>query len=553
MNKDITVKKFHWDIWKIISLFFLVLLCVFLLYPLITIAYKSLLNTEGRFTLSNYKDFFTLKYYTSALRHSFLVCTVATVFAALISVPIAYISSRYNIAGKKALNMIIIMSMISPPFIGAYSWILLFGRSGVITVFFKSIGITVPSIYGFPGIILVFTVKFFPLIYLYVCGSLSSIDVSLEEAAENLGMPRLKRIWTITLPLILPTISAAMLMTFMAALADFGTPMLIGEGYKVLPVLIYQQYLSETGGDATMASTLSVIIILCALLVLLIQKFIVNRKNYNMSMLRPPEVIKISGWKRFLATGVCYAVAFIGILPQITVFVTSFLKTSGPLFVKGFSLASYQTVFGKLARALTNTFSFSLIAIAIMIVSGLLIAYLSVRKKNGINTVLDVLVMFPYVIPGAVLGISLLLSFNKKPLFLTGTWIIMVLAYVIRKLPYTVRSSSAILYQIDPSSEEASINLGVSPVRTFFKTTALLMMPGVFSGAIMSWITTINELSSSIMLYTSKTATISVAVYTEVLRGNFGTAAALAVVLSFTSILSVLVFNKLSGGKTISL
>ncbi|MFC2419866.1 MAG: ABC transporter permease, partial [Treponema maltophilum] len=274
---------------------------------------------------------------------------------------------------------------------------------------------------------------------------------------------------------------------------------------------------------------------------------------YNMSMLRPPEVIKISGWKRFLATGVCYAVAFIGILPQITVFVTSFLKTSGPLFVKGFSLASYQTVFGKLARALTNTFSFSLIAIAIMIVSGLLIAYLSVRKKNGINTVLDVLVMFPYVIPGAVLGISLLLSFNKKPLFFTGTWIIMVLAYVIRKLPYTVRSSSAILYQIDPSIEEASINLGVSPVRTFFKTTALLMMPGVFSGAIMSWITTINELSSSIMLYTSKTATISVAVYTEVLRGNFGTAAALAVVLSFTSILSVLLFNKLSGGKTISL
>ena len=553
MNKDMTVKKFHWDIWKIISLFFLALLCVFLLYPLITIAYKSLLNTEGRFTLSNYKDFFTLKYYTSAFRHSFLVCTVATVFAALISVPIAYISSRYNIAGKKALNMIIIMSMISPPFIGAYSWILLFGRSGVITVFFKSIGITVPSIYGFPGIILVFTVKFFPLIYLYVCGSLSSIDVSLEEAAENLGMPRLKRIWTITLPLILPTISAAMLMTFMAALADFGTPMLIGEGYKVLPVLIYQQYLSETGGDATMASTLSVIIILCALLVLLIQKFIVNRKNYNMSMLRPPEVIKISGWKRFLATGVCYAVAFIGILPQITVFVTSFLKTSGPLFVKGFSLASYRTVFGKLARALTNTFSFSLIAIAIMIVSGLVIAYLSVRKKNGINTVLDVLVMFPYVIPGAVLGISLLLSFNKKPLFFTGTWIIMVLAYVIRKLPYTVRSSSAILYQIDPSIEEASINLGVSPVRTFFKTTALLMMPGVFSGAIMSWITTINELSSSIMLYTSKTATISVAVYTEVLRGNFGTAAALAVVLSFTSILSVLVFNKLSGGKTISL
>ncbi|WP_428771080.1 iron ABC transporter permease [Treponema sp. HNW] len=545
--------KNKWDFWKIISLVLLVLLSVFLLYPLITIGYKSLLNTEGNFTLSNYKDFFTLKYYTSALKHSFAVCSLATIFAALISIPIAYISSRYTIAGKKLLNTIIIMSMISPPFIGAYSWILLFGRSGVITVFFKSIGIIVPSIYGFPGIILVFTVKFFPLIYLYVSGALSSIDVSLEEAAENLGMSRLKRIWTITFPLILPTISAAMLMTFMAALADFGTPMLIGEGYKVLPVLIYQHYLSETGGDATMASTLSVIIILCALLVLLIQKFIVSRRNYNMNMLRPPEVIKITGGKKFIATALCYIVAFVGILPQLTVLFTSFLKTSGPLFVKGFSTDSYRNVFGKLARSLTNTFTFSLIAIIIMVVAGLIIAYLSVRRKNHLNTALDILVMFPYVIPGAVLGISLLLSFNQKPLLFTGTWFIMVLAYVIRKLPYTVRSASAILYQIDPAIEEASINLGVSPARTFFKTTAILMLPGVFSGAIMSWITTINELSSSIMLYTSKTSTISVSVYTEVLRGNFGTAAALAVILSFTSIMSVFLFTKLSGGKTISL
>lgn len=221
--------------------------------------------------------------------------------------------------------------------------------------------------------------------------------------------------------------------------------------------------------------------------------------------------------------------------------------------MKGYSLDSYRNIINKLARSVTNTFAYAIIAIIIMIVVGILIAYLSVRKKNKINTVLDVLVMFPYVIPGSVLGIALLLTFNKQPLYLTGTWIIMVLAYVIRKLPYTVRSSSAILYQIDPSIEEASINLGVSPLKTFFKTTAILMIPGVFSGAIMSWITTINELSSSVMLYTSKTNTIAVSVYTEVLRGNFGTAAALAVILSITSMASVLLFTKLSGGRSITL
>ena len=546
-------KKFRLDFWKVLTILIMLILAVVLVYPLATIGFNSFLNEEGTFSLANYLDFITLEYYTSALKNSFVVCLVATVIATLVGVPVAYIATRYAIKGKKILDMIVILSMISPPFIGAYSWILLFGRNGVITNFLNRIGINMPSIYGFGGIVLVFTVKFFPLMYLYVSGALGSIDASLEEAAENLGMSKIKRIFTVTLPLILPTITAAMLMVFMAALADFGTPMLIGEGYKVLPVLIYQQYLSETGGNASMASTLSVVIVLCALVVLIIQKVVVNRKNYTMSMLRPPKAEQLSKGKCALATFVCFLVAFIGILPQITVFVTSFLKTSGPLFVKGFSLDSYKAAIDKMGEAITHTFTYSVIAIVVMIVLGILIAYLSVRKRSKINNILDTLVMFPYVIPGAVLGIALLLSFNKAPLLLTGTPVILVMAYVIRKLPYTIRSSSAILYQIDTSIEEASINLGVSPVKTFFKTTAVLMIPGVFSGAVMSWITTINELSSSIMLYTSKTMTISVAIYTEVLKNNYGTAAALAVILSLTSMATVLLFTKLSGGRSITL
>ena len=546
-------KKSHIDCWKVLAIFIMVLLAIVLVYPLLIISYNSFLNQDGAFTLSHYIDFFSLEYYRSALKNSFVVCISATVIATLVGIPVAYISTRYAIKGKKILDMIVILSMLSPPFIGAYSWILLFGRNGVITNFLQTLGINMPSIYGFGGIVLVFTVKFFPMMYLYISGALGSIDSSLEEAAENLGMSKIKRIFTVTFPLILPTITAAMLMVFMAALADFGTPMLIGEGYKVLPVLIYQQYLSETGGNASMASTLSVIIILCALIVLIIQKVVVNRKNYTMSMLRPPQPEKLSKGKCTIATVICFFVAFIGILPQITVFVTSFLKTSGPMFTKGFTLESYRNAFDKMGTAIAHTFTYSIIAIVLMISLGMLIAYLSVRKRSKMNNVLDTLVMFPYVIPGAVLGIALLLSFNKPPLILTGTPIILIMAYVIRKLPYTVRSSSAILHQIDSSIEEASINLGVSPLKTFFKTTAVLMIPGVFSGAVMSWITTINELSSSVMLYTSKTMTISVAIYTEVLKNNYGTAAALSVILSLTSMLSVLLFTKLSGGKSITL
>lgn len=546
-------KKFKWDMWKTLTLIIMVLLVVGLVYLLATIGINSFLDMDGNFTLSHYWDVISLKYYTSALKNSFVVCTCATVMATIVGVPIAYIATRYRIKGKKILDMMVIMGMISPPFIGAYSWVLLFGRSGVITSFLKNIGINVPPIYGFGGIVLVFTVHFFPMIYLYVSGALGSIDASLEEAAENLGMSKIRRIMTVTLPLILPTITAAMLMVFMAALADFGTPMLIGEGYKVLPVLIYQQYLSETGGNASMASTLSVVIIICAFLVLVIQKFIINRKNYTMSMLRPPKAIELSKGKCALATAICFFVAFIGVLPQITVFCTSFIKTRGPLFVKGLSLDSYRSAFEQMGSSIYRTFSYSSISIVLMVVLGILIAYLSVRKRSRLNTVLDTLVMLPYVIPGAVLGIALLLAFNKEPWYLTGTPIILIMAYVIRKLPYTVRSSSAILYQIDSSIEEASINLGVSPLQTFLKTTVVLMIPGVFSGAIMSWVTTINELSSSVMLYTAKTMTMSVSIYAEVLKSNYGVAAALSVILSVVSILSVVLFTRLSGGRDITL
>ena len=162
---------------------------------------------------------------------------------------------------------------------------------------------------------------------------------------------------------------------------------------------------------------------------------------------------------------------------------------------------------------------------------------------------MDLLIMFPYVIPGAVLGISLIVAFNKPPVILTGTSFIMIVAFIVRKLPYTVRSGSAFLHQMDPSVEEASINLGVSPMKTFFKITARLMAPGIFSGAILSWITCINELSSSVMLYSGRTSTISVAIYTEVVRNSYGTAAALAAILTVSTVISLLTFIKVSKGK----
>ncbi len=543
------IKNIKWDFWTISKIGIFVVFGLFLVYPFLSLFGRSFLDADKNFTLENFKTFFTYEYYYSTLFRSLKVAVITTITSVLIGVPLAYLTTRYNVWGKRIVNVMIIMSLMSPPFIGAYSWIMLLGRNGVITNLFSTIGITLPSIYGFTGIILVFTLKLYPFVYLYVSGALNSIDSSLEEAAENLGMSKWRRMMTVTFPVILPTIGAGAIMVFMSSLADFGTPMLIGEGYKVLPVLVYEEFMSEMGGNAGLASALSIIIVLCSMSVLLYQKRVVDKKVYSMSTLRPPVETKLNPVPRVLLSLLTFIVATITFLPQIVVIITSFIKTQGPIFVKGFSLDSYRTIFYKLGSNIRNTFTFSFIAILIIILLGIIIAYLITKRRSKSSDVLDILVMFPYVIPGAVLGIGLALAFKNPPLALAGTPAIMILAYVIRKMPYTVRSSSAMLQQVDQSVEEASINLGVSPMKSFFNITVRLMMPGIISGAILSWISTINELSSSIMLYTGKTATISVAIYTEVVRASFGTAAALASILTVATILSFIIFNIISKGK----
>ena len=541
--------KNRYDFWFFCKIVIFILFAIFLVYPFFNLFSKSFQGENGQFTLEYFANFFQYKYYNQTLIRSLTVSTITTIVATVIGVPLAYLFTRYKIYGGKIINIMIIMSLMSPPFIGAYSWIILLGRSGVITKFLQNIGINFPSIYGFLGIILVFTLKLYPYIFLYVSGALNSIDSSLEEASESLGASKIKRLLSVTFPVIKPTIAAGAIMVFMSSLADFGTPMLIGEGYKVLPVLAYEEYMSETGGNAGMAAALSIIIVLCSLTVLLLQKYLTNKKNYTMSTLRPPAKKELKPLYKILVSLLLFFVGFVTFLPQIVVIVISFLNTNGPVFTSGFGLTSYQTIFFRLATNIKNTFTFSTIAILLIIVISILTARLITKNRGKSSALMDVLVMFPYVIPGAVLGISLLLTFNKQPLILAGTPLIMIIAYVIRKMPYTVRSSSAILQQIDGSVEEASISLGESPMKSFFKVTVRIMMPGIISGAILSWISTINELSSSVMLYTGKTATISVAIYTEVVRASFGTAAALASILTITTILSFIIFNIISKGK----
>jgi len=541
------------DIWTVVTIGILLIYAIILVYPLFTIL-KASVVTDGGFSLEYFQKFFGKKYYYGTLFNSLKVTVCVTLLTAVIAVPLAYIMSTIKIKGSGLLQGLIIISMMSPPFIGAYSWILLLGRSGVVTNFMKdTFGITTPDIYGFTGIVLVLTLQLTPLIYLYLMGAFKNIDNSILQAAESMGCTKVKKMFKVVIPLLLPTLLSGALLVFMRALADFGTPMLIGEGYKTIPVLIFNEFISEMGGDDAFAAAISVIVIIFALTIFLIQKLVVNKKAFSMMSLNPIEAKKEKGLKNILAHGYVYLYVALAFLPQLYVMYTAFLKTSGRIFVDGYSLESFQIAFERGSDAMINTLKLGLIALFFVVAIAILIAYVTVRRRNTLTNLLDIISMVPYIVPGSVLGIALLLSFNKPPLMLSGTMAIMIIAYMIRRLPYTIRSSAAMVHQISPSVEEASMSMGASNLKTFFKVTLPIMLPSVISGAILSWVTIISELSTSILLYTGRTKTMTVAIYTEVIRGNYGTAAALSTILSAVTIISLLLFFKLSGKKEVDI
>lgn len=548
--------KLRPDLWTGASLLVFAFCALFILLPLALVLYKAVLDpVTGEYTTEYLTKFFTKRFYWQALVNSLEVTVVATAMSALIGVPMAYLMTRYRIFGAAALNVLIVISYLSPPFIGAYAWIQLLGRSGVITQWVnESFHLNFDGIYGFAGILLVFSLQSFPLIYMYVSGALKNLDSSLIEAAECLGCSALGRMSRIIIPLVMPTLLAGSLLIFMRVFSDFGTPMLIGEGFKTMPVLVYNQFMSEVGGDDGFAAALCLIVIVMTMLLFFAQRIISQRGSYAMTALKPMKKIQAKGLKNVLIHLVAYAVVALAIIPQAVVVYTSFLETEGgQVYTGGYSLESYYNILAKDTNAVFNTYSLGLAAILLILCIGVTVAYLTVRHRSLLNHVIDVVVMFPYIIPGSVLGIAFLFAFNKPPLLLAGTAFILVISYVIRRMPYTVRSTAAIIGQISPSVEEASISLGASDATTFRKIMLPMMIPGILSGAIMSWVTVISELSSSIILYTSQTQTLTVSIYTEVIRGNYGNASAFSTILTITSIVSLLIFFRLTGRRDVSM
>lgn len=524
------------DPWVIFTLLCILISIVFIIFPIIQVFSSSLMDSSGKLSVKNYHDFFQQNTYIKACLNSLKITFICTLIASVIAITLAYLLSRFEIKNRNAVLTLITMATASPPFLGAYAWMILLGRYGTFNKIIKSItGLDVNfAIQGEKGIVWVITWLILPLIFLMTYDSFTNEDLSHKEAAMSLGANKLKAFFTIELPLAVPGIMTGMLMAALQAFSDFGTPAVIGGEYPLLPTLVYGQFVSEVGGSISTAATAGVIMIFISTLLLMAQRLIIAKREYSVVSIKhiapakPKKAVKVIIYLIIAIIMIC------SFLPHITLLVVSFLQWKWGVYTNTFTLSNYATLFTSQFSPILISFFLGIVATLLDFLIGIGIAYLIVKKHyKFVSNFVNILVMVPYIIPGTVLAVGYIVLFNKKPLVLTGTWIILVISYFIRKLPYAVKSAESSLYSVHNSLEEAALILGAKPIKAFKDITFRLILGGVVSGITLCFLQVMTELSSTIILYTPPWITMSVVIFQNSLSAgsDFGVSASMGVVL----------------------
>jgi len=531
-------------------------LAVFLLYPMATTLVRAFMAPAEDlafhgFSLEGFNQFLTSNLYRKSLWNSFAVSISVTLLCLLIGVPMGYCMARVKMPGKNLMLTLGTLPIIMPSFVGAFTWVILLGKNGFVRIFLNKIlspiGIEIPSIYGMFGMILCMTLSYYPFVFQLCYGAFASANSLLEESAMLMGASKARIFRTITFPLILPSLGAAALLVFVRAIGNFGIPAIIGGDNYVLPTLIY----FEVNGfwNINGACSIAVVNVGITAFVLWLQKYIVNRHQYETISATHTELkLHESAPARIIATVYVVIILVASLLPQVTIIIMSFFTKWTGLWPEGFTLSNYIRIPHYSHHELFNSFFLSLTATLLCAVLGSIIAYITERKKPKGAALLDLSVMAPFILPGTVVSIALLSAFSGNSwLRLTGTYVIIIISFMIRRTPYVYRSVAASLTQLNPSLEEASTIAGATWFYTFKKVSIPLITPAIISGSILTLTTLLQELSTTILLYSGRTRTVPIQIYAAVQDGKLGQASALSVVLLVVVFVIIYTMNRRQG------
>ena len=539
-------KRREFSPWLLLTVLALVLALVFVAWPIVNVLISSFTSGEAG-VLAGWGEFFSDPQYLTALGNTLLLAVVVTILATAIGVFLAYFTSRFAFWAKAIIAVLPITAILVPEVIVTQAWLMFLGNNGILTrVLRDTFDIALPSLYGWPGLILILPLLYYTYVYLGTLAALKGFDSQLEEAAMSLGSSPLIARFKVMIPAIFPAVAATSLLVFTLTLGNFATSTIIGGDVQLLAPLTYRVFLAETGGDPMMQSTLATVSIVIVALVLFLQRMTVGRKRYEMVQGRSWVPIRLRGLSGVVLGLIAAVLLIASTLPMVMVVVIAFTDSTGPVLRWGeFSLGNLTTVLAREPQPILNTIVYGGVACLIGVVVSVIVSVVIVKKRNFLTPSLDYLIMLPMALSGTVLGIGMMTTFGAGPITLSGTAAIIVLVFVIRRLPHGVRNASATLHAIPDSLEDASISLGVPPFRSFVKVVLPLMVPGIAAATVLTWTTIIAELSASLVVYSAGRETITIKVFQLMGTGLNGQAAAYGLILTLLAIIPIVVATRI--------
>lgn len=521
--------------WLIVAVMAIGLLGIFLIWPLIGMLGKSFMGADGQMDLGGYVRFFSDPSYRDVFFNTLILGVSVTITSMLVGTAMAVMVARFTFPLAGLVTALPLITLVIPDVVVAAAWLLLLGKQGLVNTLISPLGLELPSLYSWWGLVFVMTLNNYVYAFVAVLVGLKSIDRNLEEAACSLGQPIGRVLSGVTFPLLLPSIFAGALIVFTHVIGSFGVPAILGARTPVLAVKAYNEFVSEMGGNPQMQTTMASILVFLGAGLLLIQKFVVERRQFQMESGRSPLPMSISGGRATFASALVLFMVGLSMLPAVVVIITAFTPSIGPVLrYGGFTLAHIQHALVRAPEPLYNSLFLASIATAVGLVFSVASAYLIVKRRSVLTHILDVMVMLPLTIAGTVLGIALINAFNAGPIVLTGTWVIMALAYFLRRMPTSVRAAAGPLHNLKDSVEEASMSLGIPPLRSFIRVVLPVIIPSVIAAAVLMWITTLSELSATVVLYFGGMNTMPIEIFQQIDSGRIALACAYSLVLLAT-------------------
>ncbi len=530
----------HTGVWFWLSALMVALLALFLLYPLLQVISSSLAaSPKGQ---SGWVTLVTEAKYREAIFNTLVLGAVVMATATLVGVPLAFFTARFSFPGKALVALLPMTTLIVPEVIVAQTWLMVLGNNGIVTRWLGGFDIELPSFYGWWGLVTVMTFTYYTYVYIGTLAAIRGFDGQLEEASQSLGVSPTRTLLKVMVPVVAPAILVSAILVFTLVVGNFAVAMILGHSVQLLSVLTYQSFVSEVGANPVMQSTLATTTIGIVACVLFVQRWVLSRGRYEIVQGRGARPVRLRGLRAIALAAAAGVVVAISTLPLVTVVVGAFTRARGPVMRWGeWTTANLERVIINAPDPIINTLLYAAVALVLSLLLSTLIGFLVVKKPNLLTPAIDYLSALPLALSGTVLGIGLVMSFRGSWLPLAGTAGIIILAYLIRRLPLGIRNASSTLYNIPDSIEDASISLGVPPLRTFFQVVFPLMIPSIAASGVLVWTTTVAELSASVVVYSAGQETLPIQIFRLIDSNLMAQASAYGLVLLAIILIPILI------------